>query len=193
MVRFVYISVILSICISSCGNPDRSDVSTDIPQSNNTEYNSSEGENDDEEYEEEPYYNYDDDGNQNDENDYQSDNVYEGEYCAEVTYYNPNTRRESEYTLTIEVNNNELEKIDFPKGWLDNDHFFNVEFDEDGYVNFTSDKGYDYSIQIISESNSCFENVPMAYQCIGTTEDGVQCENLTDNPSGNCWQHEDQE
>ena len=58
---------------------------------------------------------------------------------------------------------------------------------------FTSEKGYDYSIQIISESNGCFESVPMAYQCIGTTEDGGQCEHLTDNPNGLCWQHQDQE
>lgn len=30
----------------------------------------------------------------------------------------------------------------------------------------------------------------MAEQCQGITENGDQCQNETDNPSGYCWQHE---
>ena len=73
------------------------------------------------------------------------------------------------------------------------DDFTSVKFDEDGFAEFTSDKGYDYTIQITGDTGGCFENAPMAEQCIGITEDGDQCENQTDNYSGYCWQHEDQE
>jgi hypothetical protein len=123
----------------------------------------------------------------NDEN-----KIYDGTYCAEIEYYNPNTGTSSNYTLTIEVNDNQLEQLNWPNGgYLDD--FSNVEFDEDGYAEFTTDKGYDYTVQITGDTGDCFENVPMAEQCNGITEAGDQCENQTDNYSGYCWQHEDQE
>jgi hypothetical protein len=118
----------------------------------------------------------------------------DGVFCAEVYYYNPNTATHSKYTLTVEVENNEVIQINWPNsGWLDNDHFYNAELDDNGYTNFTSDKGYDYEIQIIGEAAGCFTNVPMARQCIGTTNDGDQCENMTDNPNSLCWMHQEQE
>jgi hypothetical protein len=119
--------------------------------------------------------------------------VFNGGYCAEVTYSNSNTGRESDYTLTIDVHDNVLERINFPNGWMDEDDFGSVELDENGYVSFTSNRGYDYTVQIIGEASGCFESTPRAVQCMGITEDGEQCEHLTDNPSGYCWQHEDQE
>ncbi|WP_289039929.1 hypothetical protein [uncultured Zobellia sp.] len=124
--------------------------------------------------------------------DYEENDNWDGEYCADIEYYNPSTGTSSDYTLTIEVSDNELEQINWPSGgYLDD--FSNVEFDEDGYAEFTSDKGYDYTVQITGDTGDCFENVPMAEQCNGITEDGDQCENSTDNYSGYCWQHEDQE
>ena len=115
-----------------------------------------------------------------------------GTYCAEIEYYNPNTGTSSSYTLSIEVYDNELEQINWPNGgYLDD--FSSVEFDEDGYTDFTSEKGYDYTVQITGDTGNCFEDVPMAEQCIAITEDGDQCENQTDNYSGYCWQHKDQE
>ena len=118
--------------------------------------------------------------------------IWNGSYCAEIEYYNPNTDNYSNYTLIIDVNENDLEQINFPNGgYLDD--FYSVEFDDDGYTKFTSDKGYDYEVQIVGDSANCFENVPMAVQCIGITENSEQCENLTDTASGYCWQHENQE
>lgn len=118
----------------------------------------------------------------------------DGTYCAEVSYYNSNTGTNSSYTLTVEVESNELTQINWPNGgWLDDDHFASSELDEDGYTSFTSDKGYDYEIQIIGEEAGCFIDVPDIQQCSGITEDGDQCENMTDNSNGFCWQHQDQE
>ena len=121
-----------------------------------------------------------------------TENYPDGTYCAEVEYYNPNTGTRSSYTLTVEVEDNELTQINFPQGWLDNDNF-SAELDEDGNASFTSDKGYDYEIHIIGGEDGCFESVPSAQQCTGTTEDGSQCEHLTDNSNGLCWQHQNQE
>lgn len=133
-------------------------------------------------------YRYEDDGDE----EITEENYWDGGYCADIEYYNSNTGTYSNYTLTIEVSDNELEQINWHNGgYLDD--FYGVEFDEDGHAEFTSDKGYDYEVQITGDTGDCFEDVPMAVQCNGITEDGHQCENLTDNYSGYCWQHEDQE
>lgn len=82
-------------------------------------------------------------------NEFEDSEYYDGTYCAEITYYNPNTRNSSTYDLEIEVENNELIRIIWPNGgWLDQDHFDSVEFDEVGYCSFTSDKNYEYTVQI---------------------------------------------
>lgn len=117
---------------------------------------------------------YDDIDNYDSDN-YGSDN-YDGTYCAEITYYNPNTNNSSTYDLEIEVENNELVRILWPNGgWLDQDHFNPVEFNEDGYCEFTSDKNYEYTIQIVNR------NCSRAYQNNRThnqsTEDRTICPN----------------
>ena len=116
---------------------------------------------------------------------------WDGSFCANVQYYNPNTGTKSNYTLTIEVSNNELIQLNWPNGgYLDD--FYGVIFNQVGFAEFTSDKGYEYEVQIIGETTGCFDDVRMAEQCNGITEDGDQCENVTDNYSGYCWQHENQ-
>ncbi|MFN3640350.1 MAG: hypothetical protein ACK4UK_05470 [Flavobacterium sp.] len=75
-----------------------------------------------------------------------------GRYCARVTYYNPNTGTNSTYTLEVEVEDNEVTVIYWSNGgWLDEDHFTAETLDENGYCSFTSDKGYDFTVQILSE------------------------------------------
>ncbi len=125
----------------------------------------------------------------------ETEEVYpDGTYCAEVDYYNPNSGTNSTYTLKVEVESNEVTQINWPnEGWMDNDHFSGAELDEDGYTSFTSDKGYDYEIEITGEADDCFIDVSQAYQCSGITEDGDECENMTDNSNRLCWQHQDQE
>jgi hypothetical protein len=69
----------------------------------------------------------------------------DGEYCAEVIYFNENTGTRSSYRLTVEVEDLEVIVIQWPNGgWLDHSHFCCAELDEDGYTSFTSDKGYQY-------------------------------------------------
>jgi hypothetical protein len=73
----------------------------------------------------------------------------DGTYCADVTYYNPNTQRQSEYTLNVEVENGQLTKILWSNGgWLDVSHFTSSSVSSSGDCSFTSDKGYQYTVSI---------------------------------------------
>jgi|GEM_PF-884520 len=83
------------------------------------------------------------------DNDYAS-----GTYCADVEYYNPHTGTTSNYTLNVEVEDNEVTRILFGNGgWLDSDHMTPQELDSDGTCTITSDKGYRYEIEI--KGNEC--------------------------------------
>lgn len=93
----------------------------------------------------------------------------------------------------MDVENNEIVKINFPNGGYFDNEISDGSLDEDGRASFSNSKGYNYEAQITGDKGNCFENVPMAKQCVGTTKDGSQCANMTDNPTGYCWQHEDQE
>lgn len=78
-----------------------------------------------------------------------SDKYEDGIYCADVSYYNPNTGNSNTYTLNVEIENNELIKIYWPNGgWLDDSHFIPEELDYNGFCSFSSDKGYEYTVQI---------------------------------------------
>ena len=76
----------------------------------------------------------------------------DGTYCASVTYYNPNTGTDKTYTLEVEVESNQVTQINWNNGgWLDEDHFTPEELDTEGKCTFSSDRGYDYTVEIIGE------------------------------------------
>ncbi len=70
-----------------------------------------------------------------------------GKYCAQVSYYNPNTETENTYTLTVKVVDKKITEIHFPKGgWLDETHFEAAEIDEKGTALVVDDRDYEYSV-----------------------------------------------
>jgi len=72
----------------------------------------------------------------------------DGTYCAEVEYYNPSTGTRNTYDLDVEVEGGELTEIHWPNGgWLDNSHFYPEDI-TDGECEFTSDKGYRYTVTL---------------------------------------------
>lgn len=80
------------------------------------------------------------------DDDFQYDN---GKYCAEVTYYNPNTNTRRTYILNVEVNEKELTKIYWPNGgWLDESHFNPPSVSTQGTCSFSSDRGNGYEVSI---------------------------------------------
>jgi hypothetical protein len=81
-----------------------------------------------------------------------ADGFEDGTYCADVSYYNPNTGTSNTYTLEVEVENNEVVQINWGNGgWMDEDHFNAEDIDKDGNCTFTSDKGYEYTVQITGQ------------------------------------------
>ena len=88
---------------------------------------------------------------------YSSERYYEeyddGTYCAEIDYYNPNTGTQSTYTLPIEVEDEELVKINFSNGgWLDESHFIAPDI-SDGTASFEDDEGREFEVEILNEGD----------------------------------------
>lgn len=78
----------------------------------------------------------------------------DGEWCADVEYYNPSTGTRNTYTLDVEVEGGELIRIDWPNGgWLDESHFV-AEDISSGECSFTSDRGYEYTVTL-NEKGGC--------------------------------------
>jgi ribosomal protein L37E len=99
----------------------------------------------------------------------------DGTYCADVSYHNPNTGTSNTYTLNVEVENNELVKINWPNGgWLDDSHFSPQELDENGYCSFESDKGYEYTVQITG-SECSFDDRSKAASDSDDEKDAITC------------------
>ena len=92
---------------------------------------------------------------QNNAGQFYSTTYDDGIFCAEVEYYNPRTGTNSTYTLTVELEDGRLVKIEWPNGgWLDESHYSGVEISDFGDASFESDRGYQYSLHIIN-SNAC--------------------------------------
>ena len=87
-----------------------------------------------------------------------SDNKYsDGNYCAEVEYYNPRTGTRSTYTLPVKVEDNKLSVIYFPNGgWLDDSHFVPPVI-KNGKATFVSDRKYRYTVKILNKGK-CNQN-----------------------------------
>lgn len=79
----------------------------------------------------------------------QEDEMPDGRYEAKVDYHNPETGTSSTYYLDVEVQDKELVKIYWKRGgWLDQSHFSPVDI-SDGTAKFTSDKGYEYRVELL--------------------------------------------
>ncbi|MBD8349283.1 hypothetical protein [Dysgonomonas sp. HGC4] len=75
----------------------------------------------------------------------------DGEYNAEINYYNPKTSSKSTYTLKVEIENDKLVKIYWTNGgWLDDSHFTPPNISS-GEARFISDRGYRYNAKIVSK------------------------------------------
>lgn len=91
--------------------------------------------------------------------DYSSDTEEEsgfadGDYCAQVEYYNPKTRHSAVYTLNVKVRDNRLVEIYWPNGgWYDSSHFTPADI-EDGDAEFVSDRNVEYRVVILGERGS---------------------------------------
>ncbi|MFT4224420.1 hypothetical protein [Dysgonomonas sp.] len=78
----------------------------------------------------------------------------DGDYYAEVKYYNPKTETRSTYTLKVRVKEDKLVTLYFPNGgWLDDSHFTPPDIST-GIASFTTDRKYEYDVTILSEADN---------------------------------------
>ena len=72
-----------------------------------------------------------------------------GTYPAFVDYYNPQTGYSASYYLDVEVEYNQITIIYFPNdGYLDDDHIWPEELDENGYAFIYGEDDKSYEVQI---------------------------------------------
>ena len=104
-----------------------------------------------------------------------ADGYKDGTYCADVSYNNPNTGTSNTYTLEVEVESNQVVQINWGNGgWMDEDHFSAQDLDGSGYCSFSSDKGYDYTVQITGQD------------CGGTDESSIESDMQEDEEAVSC-------
>lgn len=86
-----------------------------------------------------------------------SEEYPDGEYCAEIDYYNPDTGTSSTYNLSVEIENGELVKIEWSNGgWLDDSHFSPPDI-TDGTASFEDDRGREFEVKLL-EQGGCYGN-----------------------------------
>jgi len=99
--------------------------------------------------------NYNENSSYSSSYDESEDGYSDGTYCAEIEYYYSKTGTRSTYTLEVEIEDNELTIIHWPNGgWLDDSHFYPPDI-SDGYAEFESDQGVEYTVEIIGEEGDC--------------------------------------
>ena len=107
--------------------------------------------------------------------------------CITIT-----VQMENLYNLIITAEDNQLERIDFPQGYLHESHFTPATFTKGGKASTTTNRGYRYTVYIIGPEEECFDNLAKFTQCNGITKKGKRCKKLTDKPNGLCSVHKNQ-
>lgn len=83
------------------------------------------------------------------------DSYEDGDYCAEVIYFNDNTKSKRKWTLPIVIEDGKLTEIHFKNGgWLDETHFIPPKLNNDDLFEFIDDRGYHYIVGILQD-NMC--------------------------------------
>ena len=83
----------------------------------------------------------------------QVDTSKDGTYCADVKYFNPKTGKKSTYTVPVEVEDEQVIKINFYNGgWIDESHF-EREFIIDGESTVITDENVTYKIKLLYDSD----------------------------------------
>lgn len=90
----------------------------------------------------------------------------DGDYCSEVSYYNPKTGHNATYELTVEVSDNTPTKIYFCNGGYIDD-FSASELDQRHQSSFTDSRGREFDLSIseqnCSEKENCSEEKTATY------------------------------
>jgi hypothetical protein len=84
----------------------------------------------------------------NNSEDEDEEGIEDGTHSAAVDYYNPKTGYSQSYNLDVEVEDGEVNQINFPNGgYLDNSHINSGEL-QDGNTTLEDENGRSYEITI---------------------------------------------
>ena len=77
-------------------------------------------------------------------------NIEDGTYEADVSYYNPNTGYRADYTLEVEIEDDQITVIYFPRGgWLDETHIYSAEIEDfEEYIYMEDDQGREWEVYV---------------------------------------------
>ena len=114
----------------------------------------------------------------------------DGNYCAKVIYQNPDAKKQSSYTLIVEVKDNQLISISFPEEHYDQSAIKAIKIPKDGKFTVVSLSGIVYKVEMKGPADECMNAVNMV-QCKGKSKDGKRCKRFTTNKNALCWQHKD--
>jgi hypothetical protein len=145
--------------------------------------------------------NYNENSSYSSSYDESEDGYSDGTYCAEIEYYYSKTGTRSTYTLEVEIEDNELTVIHWPNGgWLDDSHFYPPDI-SDGYAEFESDRGVEYTVEITGEEGDCYlsNSAPSENSFVDDEEDQIcprcgdskysyddYCDSCTDEEENTC-------
>jgi hypothetical protein len=113
----------------------------------------------------------------NDEEGYSDDT-----YCADVEYYNPDTGTRNTYTLNVDVEGNEVVKINFSSGWLDSSEFSSEALDSNGFCSITCYDGRQFDIQITG-SECSFTDASKMLNDVEEDKEAITCPECGDDKS----------
>lgn len=83
----------------------------------------------------------------------------DGTYCAQVEHHNTTHRTTRTYASYVEIRNNELIQINWPKGgWKDDSRFSAAKLDDSGCATLVSAKGHNYIVTINNDGPCAVES-----------------------------------
>ena len=112
----------------------------------------------------------------------------DGTYCAETSRYNPRTQKQSTYTQTVEVKNDEVVQLNWPNGGYSDSDDFEAKRIIGGKASLKDFSGVLYTVKILKKGSDCFGGIELV-QCSGYTKSGNRCRNKTGHKSGKCHVH----
>jgi hypothetical protein len=115
----------------------------------------------------------------------------DGDYCAKVYYQNAGSKKQSSYTVIVEVSKNQLIDISFPEAHYDHSDIKPITIPENGKVTAVSKSGQVYKVEMQGPAEKCIKATNMV-QCKGKSKNGNRCKRNTDSKDGLCWQHKGQ-
>jgi hypothetical protein len=145
---YPFLFFLIASIILSCGsgsNNEENETHRETPSTENNSYNSFDSDNSTSQNNMDSELDFED----SEEEDLFGCKFPDGNYSADVDYYNPETGHFASYSLTVEVQDCQVVQINFPNGgWIDSDHISPEDLDDSGRASIDGEDGKTFDVQI---------------------------------------------